>query len=155
MKHDFYIGYLNKLPKHTGKTIKFTILLLVLVFILSGVSIALHHQKISNSQFELGKLSTIEGYFFSKPVPLIKILEGKDIYGNLIFKSIPLVNYAKFGSEELIKIYEEKHKQLLNGKKIKIVGTFLYDDGKALLNLPKEMLPFLKSAKFMIPNLKR
>jgi len=137
MNKDFYIGYINKLPEGIAKRIKITILILISVFVLSGVGIAFHHQNISNSQFELGKLTTLEGYFFSEPVALIKVLEGKDIHGNLIFKSVPLVNYAKFGAEDLIRIYEEKNKTSLHGKKLKLIGTLLYDDGKSLFELTK------------------
>jgi hypothetical protein len=144
MSREFYIGYNNKLPKQTGKRIKAIIIVLISVFVLSGAGIALHHKRISNSHFELGKLSMLEGYYFEEPVPLIKVLQGKDIHGNLIFKSIPLVNYAKFGAEDLIRMYEEKQKTSLNGKKIKLSGTFLYDDGKALFELTKHEASILE-----------
>ncbi|NOU61398.1 hypothetical protein [Marinifilum caeruleilacunae] len=154
MKNEFYIGYINKLPKQTAKTIKKSIFVLIFVFVASGVVIALHHQKVSNSKFELGQLSTIEGYYFNEPVPMIKLLEGKDIHGNHIFKSIPLVNYAKFGVEELVGIYEEENKISLQGKKVKIVGTYLYDDGKALFELTKRAESILEVSSLNDPAIK-
>ena len=152
-KNDFYIGYKSKLPSAIQRRIKRVVLLLILVFFVAGVGIALHHRHISNSSYELGKLSTLEGYFFKEPVPLIKVLEGKDVYGNMVFKSIPLVNYAKFGTEELIRNYEENRQVSLEGKKLRITGTLLYDNGKALFELTKKEASILEIEEVADPEL--
>lgn len=140
---EFYIGYSNQIPKGIYQFIKRSFLFLLLIFIVLGVAIAFHHKKGSTGTFELGKISTIKGYYFDEPVALLKVEQGKDIYGKRIFKSIPLVNYAKFGADELIRDYETKHQIRLKGKLLSLEGSFLYDDGKALFELSKREKSFL------------
>ncbi len=154
-KDEFYIGYQKKLPPGILKKIKRSILFLLVLFCGSGIGIAMHHRYISSSSFELGNFSKLEGFYFNEPVPLIKVVEGKDIHGNLVFKSIPLVNYAKFGADELVKAYEEKNQISLHGRRVTLLGTLLYDDGKALLELSKREASILEASEVIDADLRK
>ncbi|MFA8436338.1 MAG: hypothetical protein ACEPOZ_17645 [Marinifilaceae bacterium] len=138
MTNNFFIGYNPQLPKELYKFVRRIILWLFALFLLAGILIAFHHREISTSSFEFGQLTTVEGVYFATPVPLIKVLNGKDYYGNPVFKTIPLVNYAKFGAEELMQEVEKEYPSPFHGKKLQVMGTLLYDDGKILLELTKQ-----------------
>src|SRR6266478_3846218 len=89
----FYIGWMPKAPDSFSRFIKSYLVLLLALVIVISITLALSQKKFSTSTFEFGKLTEVKGVYFNEPVPVIKVVNGKDIWGNLSFVTFPLVGY--------------------------------------------------------------
>ncbi|MEO1049888.1 MAG: hypothetical protein AAFX87_04665 [Bacteroidota bacterium] len=137
-KDDFYVGYMPKAPKPVAKQARLFVVITALVIITTAAVLSLNQRDYNNSQFEYGQLTTVEGWLYHEPVPIVKIYEGKDVNGKDRYKSIILINYLKFGAADLLKGYEEKIGSELPGMKVKLEGTLIYYDGVTLLELTNQ-----------------
>jgi hypothetical protein len=132
---DFYIGWMAAAPNLFVRFIrKYLLTILLLIILLAGI-LALSQKKFGTGNFEFGQLTDISGIYFSKPVPYIKVINGKDIWGNLSYISIPLVGYGKHGAEGIMDEIEKEKNTSLNQKKLSLKGTLLYNDGKTILQV--------------------
>src|SRR5664279_392681 len=81
----FYIGWMTAAPKRFVRFIrKYLLIILPLIILLAGI-LALSQKKFGTGNFEFGQLTEVTGIYFTKPVPYIKVLNGKDIWGNLSY----------------------------------------------------------------------
>jgi hypothetical protein len=135
---EFYIGWQAKAPATFAKHVKKVLLFLFLIALIIALLIASFQKKFSTSNFEFGKLTEIKGVYFNKPVPMIKVISGKDIWGNASYLTIPLVGYGKNGAETAIMEIEKEKNISLNNKEVTFKGTLLYSDGKTLLQINKD-----------------
>ena len=145
MKNDeFYIGWMEKAPKTFASTLKKYVLILLPVIIVLGVLLALSQKKFDTSNFEFGKLTEVKGVYFNTPVPNLKVINGKDIWGNENYITVPLIGYGKHGADGIM--YELQHEQNTSfvGKEIILKGTLLYNDGKLLMQVDGNDKPFVK-----------
>lgn len=74
----------------------------VIVIILMSLALSSSQQKISGFKIDYESVQQIEGWVTKKPVASLKIIEGKDAYGNPIFKTILLLDAFKFGADTLV-----------------------------------------------------
>jgi hypothetical protein len=139
----FYIGWMAHAPGILVKHIRKVIAALVVVFVVAGALLAFNQKKFSTASFEFGKLTEIKGIYFNEPVPVIKIVSGKDIFGKISYTSIVLVGYGKHGAATAIKELEEEQHTSFNAKELTIKGTLLYSDGKTLLQVDKNDKPVI------------
>src|SRR5882757_8967409 len=94
----FYIGWMAGAPKTFVRFIrKYLLTILPLIILLAGI-LALSQKKFGTGNFEFGQLTEVTGIYFSNPLPCIKVINGKDIWGNLSYLTIPLVGYGKRGA---------------------------------------------------------
>jgi len=135
--NDFYIGWMPKAPNSFSTFIKKYLILLVAFVIVISITLALSQKKFGTGTFEFGKLTEVKGIYFNQPVPAIKVLNGKDIWGNLSYITFPLVGYGKHGAEGIIADIEEEKAINLDKKEITLRGTLLYNDGKTILQIDK------------------
>ncbi len=77
--------------------------LLALFIILSGAVLSRSQQRLSGYSMDYQQLKTIEGWLSDRPVPNLKIIDGKDNYGNPVIKTILLVDAFKFGADATVK----------------------------------------------------
>jgi len=68
-------------------------------------------------------------------VPNLKVVNGKDILGNLSYITIPLIGYGKFGADGIMNDIEKEKHVSLDSKMITLKGTLLYNDGKILMQV--------------------
>jgi len=137
----FYIGWISAAPKLFSKFIrKYLLILLPLIILLAGI-LALSQKKFGTGNFEFGQLTEVTGIYFSHPVPCIKVINGKDIWGNLSYLTIPLVGYGKHGAVGIMADIEADKNISLNQKTITLKGTLLYNDGKTILQVNKNDSP--------------
>src|SRR5215468_10240813 len=100
MKTDeFYIGWMSKAPETFASTIKKYLLVLLPVIIALGGLLALSQKKFDTGNFEFGKLTELKGVYFNSPVPNLKVVNGRDIWGNVNYITVPLIGYGKHGAE--------------------------------------------------------
>ncbi|HLK27639.1 MAG TPA: hypothetical protein VKT28_03605 [Puia sp.] len=142
--NEFYIGWMANAPKSFARFVKKYVLLLSIIMIVLAALLALSQKKFSTGNFEFGQLTEVKGIYFSSPVPCIKVINGKDIWGNLSYMTIPLIGYGKHGADGIIAGIEKEKNISLNEKEIVLKGTLLYNDGKTLLQIDRNDNPFIK-----------
>src|SRR4051794_30866142 len=95
---EFYIGWMEKAPGGFAKHLKRILLILIPVIIIIGLVLAFCQKQFATGNFEFGKLTEVKGIYFNAPVPLLKAVNGKDIFGNPSFITIPLIGFGKSGA---------------------------------------------------------
>lgn len=133
--NEFYIGWMGNAPKSFVAVIKRYILLLMPIVFILAVVIALSQKKFASGNFEFGTLTDVKGVYFKSPVPNLKVVNGKDILGNLSYITIPLIGYGKFGADGIMNDIEKEKHVSLDSKMITLKGTLLYNDGKILMQV--------------------
>ena len=149
-KNEFYIGWMANAPKSFAKFIKkYLVALLPVVIALAGL-LALSQKKFAAGNFEFGQLTELKGIYFNSPVPCIKVINGKDIWGNVSYMTIPLIGYGKHGADGIITDIEKEKNISLNQKEVTLKGTLLYNDGKTLMQIDKNDNPLIKISTAVI-----
>lgn len=143
---EFYIGWMAKAPKSFSAWIKKYLFVLLSLVIVLGILLALSQKKFSTGNFEFGTLTQVKGVYFSKPVPVLKVVDGKDIWGNANYITVPLIGFGKHGADGVIADLEKEKKILLEGKEISLKGTLLYNDGKLLMQIDGNDQPLVNIA---------
>ncbi len=134
-------------PEGFAKQIRKTLFVLFPLALIVGLVLASFQKKFSTANFEFGKSTEIKGIYFNSPVPMLKVLNGKDIWGNTSYTTIPLVGYGKHGAETAIMELEKEKNVSFNNKELTLKGTLLYSDGKTLLQVSKEEDPVINIGK--------
>jgi len=134
-QNDFYIGWMTKAPAKVAAFIRQYLRWLIPLLLLLGASLAELQKKASTAIFEFGHPTQLSGVLHMRPVPCLRIFEGVDIGGRPLFQMIPLVGYGKFGAEGILSSLQQKGRVSLEGHLIKLQGTLLYNDGKAILQI--------------------
>jgi hypothetical protein len=109
--------------------------------IAAGISLSLFQKKFSSGNFEFGVLTAVKGVYFNEPVPLIKVMNGRNILGQLSYITVPLVGFGKMGAAGVMAAIERKTNTSLHQKAITLKGTLLYNDGKLLLQVDSNENP--------------
>lgn len=132
---EFYIGWMPQAPQSFAKHIKKVIIALIGGVMAVGVIVSLSQKKFATGNFEFGRLTSVTGVYFNQPVPCIKAINGKDVFGQNSYITIPLIGNGKFGADDAIAALENKSHQAFNQKEITLKGTLLYNDGKLLMQI--------------------
>lgn len=147
MKNEFYIGWMPKAPEGFARYLRKVLIIVFPLAIVVGLLLASFQKKFSMANFEFGKSTEIKGIYSNSPVPLLKVLNGKDIWGNTSYATIPLVGYGKHGAETAIMELEKEKNTSFNNRELTLKGTLLYSDGKILLQVSKEENPVINIGK--------
>src|SRR3954447_18839793 len=140
---EFYIGWMKKAPRSFAGTIKKYLLMLLPIVILLGVLLALSQKKFGTGNFEFGTLTELKGIYSNTPVPHLKVVNGKDIWGNENYITVPLIGYGKHGADGVIADLEKEENTTLQGKQITLKGTLLYNDRKLLMQIDENDKPLV------------
>lgn len=155
---EFYIGWMPKAPNSFSNFVKKYLILLVAFVIVISITLALSQKKFSTSTFEFGKLTEVKGIYFNQPVPSVKVVNGRDIWGNLSYITFPLVGYGKHGADGIIADIEKAKAIRLDTKEVTLKGTLLYNDGKTILQIDKNDNPVISigqtASAELLPQLK-
>ncbi len=139
--NEFYIGWMPKAPVSFAKHVKKVLLFLFPLAIIIGLVLASFQKKFSASNFEFGTLTEVKGIYINNPLPMVKVIAGKDIWGNASYITIPLVGYGKHGAATAIMELEKEKNTSFTNKELTLKGTLLYSDGKTLLQINKDENP--------------
>ncbi len=99
----FYIGWqpiANKIFSLFAKKASITI---ICITMLAAALISFNQKHIAASQFIFDDKKEFTGQLILKPFPALRTVKGKDIYGNPIVKTYPLINVWKFGADTIVK----------------------------------------------------
>jgi len=130
-----------KAPAGFAKQVRSVLFVLFPLALILGLVLASFQKKFSTAGFEFGRITEIKGIYFNDPVPVLRIINGKDSWGNASYMTIPLVGYGKHGAETAIMELETEKHIPFNGKELTLKGTLIYSDGKTLLQVSKEENP--------------
>jgi hypothetical protein len=151
--NEFYIGWMPKSPGTFSKFIRKYLILLVTFVIFISIILAVSQKKFGTGIFEFGKLTQVKGIYFSQPVPSLKVVNGKDIWGNFSYITIPLVGFGKHGADGIIADLEKEKSVTLDRKEITLNGTLLYNDGKTILQIDRNDNPLISVGQEASPDL--
>lgn len=140
---EFYIGWMNEAPGSFASLMRKYIFILLLLFIILSTALALSQKRFGTGSFEFGKLTEVKGIYFNKPIPHIKVLNGKDLWGNENYITIPLIGFGKHGADGVLSELEKEKNISLDAKEITLKGTLLYNDGKLLLQIDANDKPLI------------
>ena len=140
---DFYIGWQAKAPGFISRFVKKALYIIFPIAIVLAGAIAALQKKFSTANFEFGTLTHVEGIYFSKPVPSIKVATGKNVFGILSYVTIPLVGFGKHGAVGIIQDLQKQKGYDFNSKILTLQGTLLYNDGKLLMQIDANDNPLL------------
>jgi hypothetical protein len=143
-KNEFYIGWMPAAPEGFAKRVRKVVIVLVILVAATGIILSLFQRKFSTSRFEFGQLTEVKGIYQRFPVPSIKVITEKDVFGNSSYITMPLVGYGKFGAEGVVAELEKEKNITLDKKAITLKGTLLYSDGKTLLQIDKNDDPLIQ-----------
>ena len=131
----FYIGRMPKAEPEYRSFVRLVIFALVVVIIFVSVFLVTNQHGFSSGVFERSNFTELEGMLIQKPFPAIKTFYGKDIYGNPLVKTIPLVNKGKFGADSLVAQMMAAHRTAGDTLWVNIKGRLIYNRGVALMEL--------------------
>lgn len=120
--------------------------MLLPILIAVAILLALSQKKFDKGTFEFGTLTEVRGIYSTTPVPNLKVIYGKDIWGNENYITVPLIGYGKHGADGIISEIEKEKNTTLNGKEVMLKGTLLYNDGKLLMQIDANDKPLLNAA---------
>jgi hypothetical protein len=144
---EFYIGWMGKAPQSFASTIKRYLLVLLPLVIALAVLLALSQKKFGTGNFEFGTLTEVKGTYSNTPIPNLKVINGKDIWGNVNYITVPLIGYGKHGASGIIADLEKEKNTSLQKKEVTLKGTLLYNDGKLFMQIDKNDKPLLNVAE--------
>jgi hypothetical protein len=140
----FYVGWQSKADDDYRKFVPVIIVTLLIVVCIIGVLLVMNQRGFSSGVYERNHETELEGMLQLNPFPALKTFYGKDIYGNPAVKTIPLVNFGKFGADSILK----KIARGLGGENmislwwVKVKGKLEYNHGAALLELSEKEKSF-------------
>jgi hypothetical protein len=140
---EFYIGWMGEAPKSFAAWIRKYLIVLLPVIIVLGALLALSQRKFGTGTFEFGTLTEVKGIYFKGPVPNIKVLNGKDIWGIENYITVPLIGFGKHGADGVLADIEKEKSIILEGKEIILKGTLLYNDGELLMQIDANDQPLI------------
>lgn len=88
---------------------------------------------------------------------MLKVLNGKDLWGNASYTTIPLIGYGKHGAETAIMQLEKDNRVSFLNKQLTLKGTLLYNNGITFLQVTKEENAVIKidEGAALIPELQQ
>ncbi len=143
--NEFYIGWMAKAPRSFAKHTKKIVVVLFVLVVITGVLLAISQKKFGSGNFEFGQLTEVKGIYFSKPVPCIKAISGKDLLGRFSYTTIPLIGYGKFGADGIMAGIAQQKNISLDNREVTLKGTLLYNDGKLLMQVSANDTPLVKA----------
>lgn len=152
--NDFYVGWASRIPQAVRKTLRISLIVLLALMLSMTWFIATHQKEFPNSRFEYGTQTELEGVLYRSPVPILKVNYGNDASGEPVIQSVLLINFLKFGADDLLDTYEERM-GTLSGTKVKVRGTLIYYDGVTMLELTDKENALIEFTEYSSPNPQR
>jgi hypothetical protein len=134
----FYIGWQPKVADAYRRFGRVLIITLVVVCSIIAWFIVSNQRGFSSGIYERNHETELEGVLQLNPFPALKTFYGKDIYGNPVVKTIPIVNFGKFGADPIIEKISSKHNNELRALWVRVKGKLEYNHGAALLELSRK-----------------
>lgn len=126
---DFYIGYQPEAPASYRRALILFLTALAMGIACTGAIIAFYQKAFSDSRFEFGTITEVQGVLLLDPVPRI-VLDAEETV-----KSVLLVGFGKTGALPAIEEMENSRKVILRNRYVTMRGSLIYGEDKTLLEL--------------------
>lgn len=143
----FYIGYQPEAPPEYKKFGRLLIAVLAVIVYVAVSWMVSNQSAFSNAIFNHQSFTTVEGSLQLSPFAAIKTFYGKDLYGNPVLKTIPLVNYGKFGADPIIQSVADANNGQLNNLWVTLRGHLIFHHGTTIMELTEKEKSVLKVEK--------
>lgn len=128
-KDDFYIGYVDEVPKKIRKSTRKFVMISIGLLLVTAVIFALTQNTFKNSSFELATSTKITGIYHEMPYPMLKVRTSGNTYKNVV-----LLGFGKSSANPFLKKIKEEVPQI-SGVRLSIEGNLIYFNGKTLLQI--------------------
>ena len=134
----FYIGWMPKAAEEYRGFMRLIIFALLVVSVFVASFLVSNQREFSTGIYERNQYTELEGLLIQKPFPAIKTYFGKDIYGNPVVKTIPLVNKGKFGADSVVALMIAQHQSSDGNFLVEVKGRLIYNHGSVLMELTED-----------------
>lgn len=131
-KPNYYIGWLEELPERNSKAIRRLLIPIFICLPLIALAVVYFAKPFNDHQFDFGNVQSFTGTYHEMPFPVLILDEGQG--PELPDQHLLLVGYGKMGATGFMQ-QAAQEKGVLDGKHIRLSGTLIYGDGRALLEL--------------------
>ena len=131
----FYIGWMAKAPAYRNFVRLLIFTLFVVCFFVASFLIS-NQRGFSPGIFERSEFTELEGLVIQHPFPAVKTFYGKDIYGNPVVKTIPLVNKGKFGADSIVAQVIRENKKGYPWASVR--GKLIYNNSYVIMELTEQ-----------------
>jgi hypothetical protein len=126
MNDEFYIGWQDKAPAKTGRTVRITVSTLLAFVLVASVAAAVSQRTIGRAVFEWGQVKEFSGVLKAEPVPHL-LVTGT---GTNSVSTHYLVNPWKFGFDAAIA-------KQFHGQRVTLRGTRIYRDNQMMIEVER------------------
>ncbi|ADB38545.1 hypothetical protein [Spirosoma linguale] len=131
---DFYVGWQDKASPIFARPVAKAAIGLIVLTPLLALLLVVQQRGFSDAVFEYGQLTTVEGQLIRSPVPFIRVPVRGSTSATPLFERILLIGLGKHGADSTLHQWEMAHGSL-TGKTLRVRGTLLYHEGRAVLEL--------------------
>jgi hypothetical protein len=126
MNDEFYIGWQEKAPAKTSRTMWLTVSTLLVLTLAASVAVAVSQRTIGRAVFEWGQVKEFSGVLKAEPVPHL-LVAGT---GTNSVSAHYLVNPWKFG-------FDSKLAKQFDGQPVTLRGTRIYRDDQIMIEVER------------------
>jgi hypothetical protein len=126
-EQEFYIGWQKSAPVQVARTVRLAVYAMVLLVLLFAVAVVVFQRKFSESIFEFGVESTLQGVLTYQPVPMLILPESG--------RRVLLVSPGKFGAEKALAELNTRIDGSSEGLPVQVRGSLIYYDGKTAMEV--------------------
>ena len=149
-KDDFYIGYVDEVPKKIKRSTKKFVVIAMGLLVLTAIVFAFTQNTFKNSSFELATSTKISGIYHEMPYPMLKVQTSENSYKNVV-----LLGFGKSSANPFFEKIKEEVPQI-SGRTLNIEGNLIYFNGKTLLQITDDQKISVdeKAGRGALPGLK-
>lgn len=126
MNDEFYIGWQDKAPTKTGRTVRLTVSTLLAFVLVASVVVAVSQRTIGRAVFEWGQVKEFSGVLKAEPVPHLLVAGA----GTNSVSAHYLVNPWKFGFDAALA-------KQFDGQPVTLRGTRIYRDDQTMIEVER------------------
>ena len=140
MNDEFYIGWEAKPAPGIGSTVRRAVVVLLVLAVVLGVSLAITQRMIGVSVFEWGKVKEFSGVLRSQPYPHLLVPRPGIATGQTAFSSYYLVKPFKFG-------LNPETASRFDGQAVHLRGTLIYRGNQTMIEVIAESIKAVENPK--------
>lgn len=140
MNDEFYIGWEEKAPPGVGLRVRGIVIILLMLVVALGVTLAVAQRTIGVSVFEWGRTKSFSGILRSEPYPHLLVSRPGVKNRQAQFSSYHLVNPFKFG-------FDAGTAGRFDGQRVSLKGTLIYRGGQTMIEVAADSIKPTETAE--------
>ena len=98
----FFVGWSGMNDKKLFKLPRIAAVSFIALALMASLVFAGNQQHLTPFKIDYNNITHLQGWLINKPVPMLRVADGKDINGNPLFKNILLVDAFKKGAGDAV-----------------------------------------------------